>query len=86
MKKFKLWIIEDGPTNISAGTGVRGLGDVSGQPGGSISNYAAANAAEAESIARSLTTNGAEGALNYSGGDTQDQILGKKTTKRMKNS
>lgn len=44
--KFKKWVVESSPANCSAGSGVRGFGDVSGQPTGSISNYAAANAIE----------------------------------------
>lgn len=44
IKNFSSWLSESAPTNVSAGTGVRGLGDVTGQPAGSISNYAAANA------------------------------------------
>lgn len=44
--KFKRWFTESAPTNVSAGYGVRGLGDVTGKPAGDISNYAAANAIE----------------------------------------
>lgn len=51
MKSFKDFINEDGPANCSAGSGVRGFGDVSGQPAGNISNYAAIN--NADSIADS---------------------------------
>ena len=42
MKSFRTWIEE--ATNCSAGIGVRGLGDVTGEPKGDISAYAAANA------------------------------------------
>lgn len=42
MKTFREYLEE--LTNVSAGLGVRGLGDVSGVPAGVISNYAAANA------------------------------------------
>lgn len=42
MKKFKRWLTEI--TNCSAGPGIRGMGDVSGTPGGDITNYAAQNA------------------------------------------
>lgn len=45
MKSFKDFISES-PANCSAGSGVRGFGDVSGQPAGNISNYAIANNAE----------------------------------------
>lgn len=40
--RFKNWLMES--TNASAGAGIRGFGDVSGQPAGDISNYAATNA------------------------------------------
>lgn len=52
--KFKKWIFEAAPTNHSVGPGVRGLGDVSGQPAGDISNYAAANAIESADTAKDL--------------------------------
>lgn len=42
MKKFKCWLKE--VTNCAAGSGVRGFGDVSGNPAGDISSYAATNA------------------------------------------
>lgn len=42
MKSFREYLEE--LTNVSAGLGVRGLGDVSGVPAGDISNYAAQNA------------------------------------------
>lgn len=76
MKKFSQWVSESAPANVSAGLGVRGLGDVSGQPAGDISNYAAANAEESAKIAAALaTTNNSNGAMGYEGGDTKDQIL-----------
>lgn len=74
IKTFTSWLSEDAPTNVSAGTGVRGFGDVSGQPAGSISNYAAANSAESARISAAVT-NTADGVISYSGGDTEDQIL-----------
>lgn len=82
MKKFSQWVSESAPANVSAGLGVRGLGDVTGQPAGNITNYAAANAAESAKIAAALTTNNAAGAMGYEGGDTEDQIL--KVTRRKK--
>lgn len=44
MITFKEFISES-PTNVSSGLGIRGLGDVSGDPKGSLSNWAAQNAA-----------------------------------------
>lgn len=75
MKKFCEWLKEEGPSNVSAGLGVRGLGDVTGTPGGDISNYAASNAAEAPKP----FTNTVDGVIGYEGGDTKDQILGKRS-------
>jgi hypothetical protein len=49
MKNFKSWLAETS-TNVSAGFGVRGLGDVSGQPTGDISNYAMSNSSEQEKL------------------------------------
>lgn len=69
IRRFKSWLFEDAPTNMSVGTGVRGLGDVTGQPAGSISNYAAANAADSQNI-----TNGISLFNNYPA-DTKEQIL-----------
>lgn len=74
IKTFASWLSEDAPTNVSAGEGVRGFGDVSGQPAGSISNYAAANAADSQRIASTIT-NTSDSVISYSGGDTEDQIL-----------
>jgi hypothetical protein len=74
MKKFRQWIAEDGgPANsIGGGDAIRGLGNVTGVPGGDISNYAAANAAEA---ARLAPLNKVDTVLSYSGGDTEDQVM-----------
>jgi hypothetical protein len=73
MKKFRQWIAEDGaPANSIGGGGLRGLGYVTGVPGGDISNYAAANAAEAAKLTASNST---DSVLSYSGGDTEDQVL-----------
>jgi hypothetical protein len=73
MKKFRQWIAEDGPANsIGGGDAIRGLGNVTGVPGGDISNYAAANAAEAAKLASS---NKVDTVLSYSGGDTEDQVM-----------
>lgn len=83
MKKFCEWLAEEGaPTNVSSGLGIRGLGDVTGTPAGSISNYAAANAADSAKIAATITNN-SDGAMGYEGGDTEDQIFRK--TNRRKN-
>lgn len=54
MITFKQWMTEESPTNVSSGTGVRGFGDVTGNPAGDISNYAATNAATSTQIANSL--------------------------------
>ena len=51
MKSFKSWLNE--VANCSAGLGVRGLGDVSGTPGGDISSYASQNAS-APPVAQSM--------------------------------
>ena len=75
MKKFRQWIIEHMPTNVSSGMGVRGFGDVTGNPAGDITNYAAANAAEQARIAADLGINTSDGVISYQGGDTKDQIL-----------
>lgn len=75
MKPFKKWLNE--LTNVSAGLGVRGLGDVSGTPAGSISAYAAANAAEAPKP----ITNTVDTVVSYEGGDTEDQIMNRKKKK-----
>lgn len=74
MKKFCDWLKEEGPANVSVGLGIRGLGDVTGEPKGSITNYAAANAAEAPKP----FINTSDGVMGYEGGDTKDQIMGKK--------
>ena len=44
MKTFRAWLTE--VTNTVVGTGVRGLGDVTGTPAGDITNYAAYNASQ----------------------------------------
>lgn len=51
MKTFKAWLTEI--TNTAVGTGVRGLGDVTGTPAGDITNYAAHNAAQSP-VAQSM--------------------------------
>jgi len=43
MKTFKQFL-ESAPANVSSGTGIRGFGDVSGTPGGNVSNYTSQNA------------------------------------------
>lgn len=74
MKNFRQWIAEDGAPTNSAGSGaVRGLGYVTGTPNGGVSNYAAANAADAAKIASTMNT--VNTVLDYSGGDTEDQVL-----------
>jgi hypothetical protein len=74
MKNFRQWIVEDGAPTNSAGSGaIRGLGYVTGIPNGDVSNYAAANAADAAKITSTMNT--VDSALNYSGGDTEDQVL-----------
>lgn len=75
MKTFSQWVSESAPANVSAGIGVRGLGDVTGNPAGDITNYAAANAAEQARITAELGINTSDGVIGYEGGDTKDQIL-----------
>jgi hypothetical protein len=75
MKPFKQWLTEI--TNGTAGIAVRGLGNVTGDPAGSISAYAARNAAEAPKP----FMNTVDSVVGYEGGDTEDQILNKKKKK-----
>jgi hypothetical protein len=44
MKTFREWISEGAPTNSVASDSIRGLGNVTGDPKGSVTNYAMANA------------------------------------------
>lgn len=84
MKTFKKFL-EETPANVSAGTGVRGFGDVSGNPAGSINSYAAFNASD---NSRTDAVNGIidqhntmhTGSLEASDADTKDNIL--KPTKK----
>jgi hypothetical protein len=46
MKTFCQWIKENVPANSTGNGGIRGLGNVSGVPGGAISSYAAFNASD----------------------------------------
>lgn len=50
MKTFKKWLQEDSPANSISGGGIRGMGLVSGDPNGDITNYATNNASEQGSI------------------------------------
>lgn len=43
MKSFRQFI-EETPTNVSSGFGVRGFGDISGNPAGTLNPWAAQNA------------------------------------------
>lgn len=91
MKSFKQWIVENTPSNVSAGIGIRGLGDVTGNPTGDISAYAAANAAtppaaqamvDQHNALHNGTMNTSDNVMGYDGGDTKDQILNPKAKKK----
>jgi len=78
MKTFCQWIKESSPTN-STGGGIRGLGNVTGVPGGTISSYAAFNAAD---TSVSDAVNAMHAATNNTGdvkdgntADTKNNIL-----------
>lgn len=81
MKTFKEFL-EETPANVSAGTGVRGFGDVSGNPTGDITNYAAANASAPPVAAAMVDQHNAlhTGMLDKSDADTKDNVL--KPTKK----
>lgn len=76
MKTFRQFL-EETPANVSAGTGVRGFGDVSGNPMGDISNYAAANASAPPVAAAMVDQHNAmhTAALQASDADTKDNLL-----------
>lgn len=79
--RFKTWLFENAPTNVSVGAGIRGLGDVSGQPAGDISNYAAANASTPAPAADIVNQHNAMHVDALKAGmdaDTKDNILKKK--------
>lgn len=79
MKKFKEFISES-PTNVSSGLGIRGFGDVSGDPKGSLSNWAAQNAVTpppgqdliAQHLDLHTSTSSVDAGINS---DTKDNIL-----------
>lgn len=79
MKPFKNWLNE--VTNTSSGSGVRGLGDVSGSPSGDITSYAAANAStppQAQDMVdqhNGMHTDSLKAGIDA---DTKDNILKKK--------
>lgn len=77
--RFKTWLME--VANVSAGAGVRGFGDVTGQPAGDISNYAAANASTPAPAADIVNQHNAMHVDALKAGmdaDTKDNILKKK--------
>lgn len=78
MKTFCQWIKESSPTN-STGSAIRGLGSVSGVPGGTISNYAAFNSSDtsvsdAVNAMHSITNNISD-VKDGTDADTKDNIL-----------
>lgn len=81
MKTFKAWLTEI--TNTVVGTGVRGLGDVTGTPAGDITNYAAHNAAQPP-VAQSMVDQhnamhmGVAAVQAGMDADTKDNVLKKK--------
>lgn len=81
MKSFQLWLNEI--TNSSAGTGVRGFGDVSGNPGGNLNAYAAQNAI-AVPVAQDMVNqhNSLHSIQVNTNSDTKDNILRSKRVKR----
>lgn len=78
MKTFCQWIKESSPAN-STGNGIRGLGNVSGVPGGAISNYAAFNASDttvSDAVnAMHAATNNTSDVKDGNDADTKDNIL-----------
>lgn len=71
---------EEAPANVSAGSGVRGFGDVSGTPTGDITNYAAYNASDTsrnDAVSSVVDQHNAmhTAALEASDADTKDNIL-----------
>jgi hypothetical protein len=79
MKTLKQFLDET-PANISAGTGVRGFGDVSGTPTGDITNYAAFNASDnsrADAVNGIVDQHNAmhTDSLEASDADTKDNLL-----------
>lgn len=78
MKTFCQWIKENAPTN-GTGDGIRGLGNVSGVPGGTISNYAAFNSSDnsvtAAVNAMHAATNNINDVKDGNDADTKDNIL-----------
>jgi hypothetical protein len=73
MKTFKNWLKEDGPANgIGSGGGIRGLGNVTGDPGGGISNYAAQNAAAPPAAQALIDQHNAMVNTDAVGGDITD--------------
>jgi len=78
MKTFCQWIKESLPTN-STGGGIRGLGNVTGVPGGTISSYAAFNASDtsvSDAVnAMHATTNNTGDVKDSNTADTKNNIL-----------
>jgi len=55
MKTFKAWLSEDAPTNsLGGGEGIRGVGNVTGIPGGDYSNYATNNIADQSKVSSTV--------------------------------
>lgn len=70
MKTFCQWIKESLPTNSTGGE-IRGMGNVTGVPGGTISSYAAFNASDTSVTdavnAMHAITNGTDSVGDYAG-------------------
>ena len=76
MKTFCQWIKESSPANSIGNGAIRGLGNVTGVPGGTISSYAAFNASDTTVTdavnAMHAATNNTD---NDKDADTKDNIL-----------
>jgi hypothetical protein len=88
MKTFKKWLLEDSPANSIAGGGIRGMGNVTGDPNGDITNYATNNATEQGQVSSDvqsmidshnnmMTTDGDDGNTT-DGGDQPANVIGYK--------
>jgi hypothetical protein len=78
MKTFCQWIKESSPTNSTGGE-IRGLGNVSGVPGGTVSSYADFNASDTTVTnavnAMHAVTNNVSDVKDGNDADTKDNIL-----------
>jgi len=78
MKTFCQWIKESSPTNSTGGE-IRGMGNVTGVPGGTISSYAAFNASDTSVTdavnAMHAATNNINDVKDGNTADTKNNIL-----------